>query len=417
MSLPDLTRYHRTGSGIFEQARDLAGAALYIYGFSCFNRLSSLGCHHLAGSAGRDEGNPIDFLNNKNKYEILKGMTDSGKNLIKLSKRAYFLMGQRRYREAEKVFLDAYAVDSTNAYILVGLGDVCRKLKNFEQAVEYYDQILKQDPENVFALRGIGNAFRGLRSPEKSIPYWERYLRCNPEDSLVMVRLADSLRKLGDNAAAERVYHEALKLGSNDKFACLGLGNLYYKSGESEKAAQWLGRFLEHDRNNIAALTMLGNLSLRRKEFAEGETCFRRALVVEPDNVFALTGLAGCLRGQRRLDEAIVLWRSVLEQEPNNQGVLTRLGDALLNTGDARGAEACYHRSLEVGFDQYAWLGLANLFLRQKDLVQAEHCCEQILDRYPGNIRALHILFQTCEAGGDQAKADQLREQLLQKLD
>ena len=54
-------------------------------------------------------------------------------------------------------------MDDTNAFVLVGLGDVCRKLRYFQRAVEYYGRILEIDPRNVFALRGMGNAYRACR--------------------------------------------------------------------------------------------------------------------------------------------------------------------------------------------------------------------------------------------------------------
>ena len=101
-------------------------------------------------------------------------MQNQDKTVIKQSKRAYFLLSKRRYREAEKIFLEAYGLDPNNAYILVGLGDVSRKLKKFEKALDYYEKCLEIDPRNVFALRGAGNAYRGLQQPEKSMAYWQR---------------------------------------------------------------------------------------------------------------------------------------------------------------------------------------------------------------------------------------------------
>jgi len=65
-------------------------------------------------------------------------VTGDSKNIVKLSRKGYALLNKRRYRDAEAAFLEAYGLAETNAYVLVGLGDVCRKLKRFDDAVKYY---------------------------------------------------------------------------------------------------------------------------------------------------------------------------------------------------------------------------------------------------------------------------------------
>jgi tetratricopeptide (TPR) repeat protein len=89
----------------------------------------------------------------------------SNKAVIELSKKGSRLFRSGQLEEAEKVYLEAKALDEENPYVLSGLGDVYRKLNRFEESGAHYDAVLKKDQNNIFALRGAGDARRGMKQP------------------------------------------------------------------------------------------------------------------------------------------------------------------------------------------------------------------------------------------------------------
>ncbi|MFH1624972.1 MAG: tetratricopeptide repeat protein, partial [Pseudomonadota bacterium] len=68
-----------------------------------------------------------------------------------LCRRARTMAKAGKYREAEKEYALALETDRTNVYALVGLGDVKRKTRQFEEAVSYYQKALEVEKENTFA--------------------------------------------------------------------------------------------------------------------------------------------------------------------------------------------------------------------------------------------------------------------------
>jgi tetratricopeptide (TPR) repeat protein len=157
---------------------------------------------------------------------------------------------------------------------------------------------------------------------------------------------------------------------------------------------------------------MEGNILQRRKDFVRAAGYFEKALESDPENAFALYGLGNCKRGLSQLEEAIALWQRVLRQEPHNQNLYTRVGDALLTLGDVDQSRFYYQKSLDLGFDQYALLGLANLHAYQKRYDEALKCCQRILQHDAGNQRVLKVLLKIYEGQGDTAKAEQVRARL-----
>ena len=331
---------------------------------------------------------------------------------VELSKMATDLLRKKSYHEAEKTFIEALELDDTNPYVLVGLGDLYREMKRFKDATGFYEKVLAFDPENVFALRGIGDAYRGMEEPAKAVGYWKRYLECNKKDIHVMTRLADSFQRMGDLQQSEHYYLNVLEIDGKDKYALLGLGNLYYKMGKNEEALRYLEDLIELDESYVAALTMIGNIYRRQKEFDRAAVYYERVIKRNPGNTFALYGLGDSYRGLKDYDEAIHWWLKILEKEPQNQDLLSRVGDALLNLGKMDEALEYYNRSCRIGFDAYALLGMSKINRQRENYHEAERCCQEALEKAPGDRRFLEELANVFEAKGELGKSEEIRSTL-----
>lgn len=339
-------------------------------------------------------------------------MPNQAQAVIKLSKQAYSLLSKKHYRQAEKVFLEAYALDNANSFILVGLGHVYRELDDFTQAIHFYRLILDVEAENAFALKGIGHAYRGVRDYSEAAGYWQRYLDKNPRDYHMMVRCADVLKKVDRLDEAEAVYLRALEYDINDKYCNLGLGSLYYKQGNEAAALTCLQRFILHGDSNVAVLTMIGNIHQRHKEFDRAIEIFAKVIDIEADNAYALYGLGNSYRGLFQYEDAVLWWLKVLDAEPDNQGLHSRVGDALIHINDLDRAQKHYLRSLDLAFDPFALIGLSKIYCQRQDFDEALSCCQRILERQPNHRRTLEQIAEVYEALGDMDHAGQFRRRL-----
>ncbi len=331
------------------------------------------------------------------------------KDILRLSKLGRNFLRKGQCLEAENAFLEALELDAQNSYILVGLADTYRELNKFEDAIHYYEKVLEFDPSNVFALRGIGDSYRGILQHKRAIPYWLRYLERNKNDIYVMVRLAESFNKTGDFAKAESFYLQALSVNPDDKYALLGLGSLYYKVEDDQKSLKYFDKLLELDNNYVAVLTMAGNIYRRRHDYTVAAEYYEKAIAIEAWNSFALYGLGDCHRGLENLDQAVYWWSKILEKEPENQDLLTRIGDALSNMNKQEDSIEYYLRSLKIGFDLYALLGLARAYRMQGNIKESVGCCEEILTKVSNQQRALEELLLIYKEMGDEQKVAEIQ--------
>jgi tetratricopeptide (TPR) repeat protein len=327
---------------------------------------------------------------------------------IELSKKGNRLLRKGEYQAAEKVLLEACELDSDNAYILVGLGDLNREQKKFGKAINYYEKILSLEEKNVFALRGAGDAHRGKNQHDLAISYWQRYLECNEDDLQVMTRVADSYKKLKKYRESEKYYCQALEVNGKDKYALLGVGSLFYKLEKDDKALHYLERLLELDGSYVAVLTMVGNIYRRRQEFERAIDYYAKAVELEPGNTFALYGLGDCSRWMKKYDEVVKWWEMILDKEPRNQVMHSRVGDAYLNTGDYDKALMHYQASLSIRFDPYACHGITRIYRSQGKYVEAIEYCRKVLAQTPNNRRILEELAEVYREMGENEKAEEI---------
>ena len=124
-------------------------------------------------------------------------MAKIDRNLKHLTIQARNLGKEGKYKAAEEAYSLVLKKDRNNVYALVGLGDLKRQRKQFQEALSYYQKCLEVQRDNKFALAGLGDTYRGLGQIDQALEVWREYLSFNPGDYKVMTRGADGFRKKG----------------------------------------------------------------------------------------------------------------------------------------------------------------------------------------------------------------------------
>lgn len=322
---------------------------------------------------------------------------DKWQKIPKLSKSGYLLLKERRYREAEKKFLEILELDKKNIYALVGRGDIYKAEKLFEKAEKHYKEALRVEPMNKFALIGLADAYRGLKRFREAIHTWEKYLSFaeNEYDIAILTRLGDTYKKIGMTDQALEQYNKAISVEPKNPYALSGLGLLYFKLGDYKKSLAFWHELLEVEKDDIKVLTNIGNCYRKLYEFNTAFKYFYRAMNIEEDNFYALYGIADSYRGLKDYDKAAEYWQKILKTDPNNKKILTRLGDSYRNLGNLDTARRFYNKAIEIDFDYYAILGLSILHKMEKNYEAALENLTQLKNISGLNLQ-LTLLLSEC---------------------
>jgi tetratricopeptide (TPR) repeat protein len=317
--------------------------------------------------------------------------------LAALSKQGYLNLKKNLVIEAKDIFNEIREIDEFNNYALVGLGDCERKLGNYAVAIKYYRLCLQTHDENSFALFGVADCYKALGMFPEAIKYWELYLAHDERNITVLTRVADLYRKTRNYQRSNVLYQKVLALDSVNAYALIGLGHLHYDFKDYESALSYWMQMLAVDENgaDIRVLTSIGNCHRKLRTYEKGIRFFERSLALEPNNFYSLFGLADCYRGLGQQEKSIVYWDKILAQDPRNRVILTRMGDALRSIGQYEKSAKYYTAALDIDFDVFALLGLAEICKAKGQYQDAIDSLTRLIQNEPNNYR-LYIELADC---------------------
>ncbi len=114
--------------------------------------------------------------------------------------KALALEQNKNFDEAFKTLEDAYKKNQT-PQLLLQLGNICMRNKQYEKALSYFHTVLLTEPNNIEALMGQGFALIQQNDATKAITSYEKALTLAPENVIVLNNLATALAEHGENTA------------------------------------------------------------------------------------------------------------------------------------------------------------------------------------------------------------------------
>lgn len=237
--------------------------------------------------------------------------------------------------------------------------------------------------------RGAEAACRAMARAQKAAPLtrvcqarsdlvWARSARAFEALSAALAedpQLYEGLYALGEahrlraaTTDAESAYQRAIAARPGEAAPHLGLGRLYAAVGRREDAVRALRRALELDAGDPEVHFELGRLL----GDAEGLELLRRAVAGRPTWPEAQTSLGDALLGTGDAVGAEGAYRAAIAARAEHEPAHVGLGRALLAQGDLSGAEAALRRALElVQNDSVAMLALADVLARAERAEEA----------------------------------------------
>jgi tetratricopeptide (TPR) repeat protein len=134
--------------------------------------------------------------------------------------------GLRRRDKAFKVLLRLSQDYPSHAQGLTRFGDACLERKDLDRAAEVFRCALDLEARNIYALRGLAAALRGRKKYREAIDAWQEVLKEKPRDRRALVRLGEVYAHEGRMRSARRAYSQALEINPADRYALDGMARL-----------------------------------------------------------------------------------------------------------------------------------------------------------------------------------------------
>ncbi len=236
-----------------------------------------------------------------------------------LALKGFILINQSKYDDAERLFNNTIQQYGNSSATLAGLGHIYNSRKDYVQAKLYFEQALAQRGEGKdMALLGLGwiNANQGRH--KEAINYYQQIIKEEPLNILALLGMGNAYNWLQDYALAEKYFRKVLEIDKGNEYALAELGTVYLNKGNNQKSERLLEQSLKI--NNITyscPYEGLGMVYLNQGKTKEAEANFKKAIAINPNIEYKkYNGLAKIYIQQGKIKEAQELLKKSIKNYP-----------------------------------------------------------------------------------------------------
>ena len=384
----------------------------------------------------------------KRKVSVLKEVLGKGAGTVVHDEAVYELgrtqMDLKNNTDALETFNLLRNTSSNPTYVaraLIGLGMVSRNVSQYDQALDYYKEVVSAMPGTEYskdALLAIESIYQAQKQPQKYLEYVEEnslvgdsadreemyfstaekiYLAGNWQQAVSSIRkyiemfpqgkgmnrmlfyLADSYNSLGEKEKACDAYARVMELETSGSFAeisTLKYSSISYSLERFKDAYRGYASLLamaEIDANRKAARLGMMRSAYRDKDFVSAISAagvVRNSGDIDADEKREADYILGksYMAGSKR-DQALAVFRELSVSSNTPEGAEARyilLQDAF-DRGNFESVETMVYEFSKDAGDQYYWLAksylvLGDSFVERGKMDEAKACYESILEGY-----------------------------------
>jgi len=192
-----------------------------------------------------------------NSYKLDNNNFDTNFNIAVLNFR------QKKFQEAEIIFLKLSKNFSDNKDVLYNLGIIKLETSEYNEAKNYFEKALRLDNQFYFAQHHLAECYEKLNRDDLAVLNYNKAQLINSQGfNNTLNNLGNIYLKLKKYDLAEKNFTYALKLNGNKKIIYNNLSVLYFDILEVKKAYDCLKESISLDKNDLKILSRLISTSL-----------------------------------------------------------------------------------------------------------------------------------------------------------
>ena len=217
-----------------------------------------------------------------------------------------------------------------------------------DEAKKIYEKILVAKPDHFLSLSNIGIIYSQLKEFDKAIETFNNTIKVNPKFAEAHNNLGIVFYELNDLEKALKSFEEAIKIKSNFSDAFNNIGNVYQKKNYINKAIEnyEIAILKNEGSNKDKPLFNLGNIFRDQEDYEKSIDYYKKAIAINPNSIDASINLSISLNKTGKLKEAIILCENILKKDPKNTQALNNLGEYNQEIGDEKLSIDYYKKSL-----------------------------------------------------------------------
>lgn len=190
---------------------------------------------------------------------------------------------QGKYDEALDLLNHCYALDSTNASVLVELGTFYTVLNEKNKALEFYRKSVTYDPTNYYYNMQLAGLSREMGMKQEVVDIFEFLLKEYPNKVELNMQLAQAYADNGDLQKAIDALNELENSTGLSESITLNKYQLYSTLNQKDKAFREIEQIIKKNPGDPRYLVLIGDLYLQDNQSDKALEYYKQVSKINPD--------------------------------------------------------------------------------------------------------------------------------------
>lgn len=332
--------------------------------------------------------------------------------------RAQEYIGAANYPKARVALRNVLKIDPKDVEAYYLFAQVEEKEKNWRNAVQLYQEVIRLAPDHTGALITLGKYYLEARLTDHVVKVADTVLRKDPRHPQaralqIAARVAESENIVPSIPAAEALSREF----PTEPDVAILLATLYGHQQRYRDAEARLRHALEVHPTNMDLLNNLDRILTLAKDTPGVEALIRYMIEIEPKSFDHRVRLARLYSGQGANDKAEAVLREAVALEPESAPRHLTLADFLEEKKDVSAAEqALLDAVARMSSSTEMQFGLARFYSKHGQTAKARERYAAMVNEYkekPAGLEAKVRLAELDLIGGKSAEAERQVEEVL----
>ena len=187
---------------------------------------------------------------------------------------------------------DFYGLEKTVWYFMK-FGNFYLESKDYEKAIEQYEEVLEKEPENADALFNRGFAYVKKGDYDKAMEDYDLYLeKIDPYDDDAYINRGNAYYGLNQYERAIEDYNKAIKFNPKIALAYNNRGLAYRRLKQNERAIEDCNKAIELNPEYAPAYNNRGVAYRKLKQYEKEQEDYKKALELKPNHISAMLDLS-----------------------------------------------------------------------------------------------------------------------------
>ena len=189
---------------------------------------------------------------------------------------------EKNYEKAKDNLLKC--LDLKNSFETLNLlGVVYIHLKEYDNSIQVFENLLKKNLSNHSIHNNLGIAFKNKKNYIRAREQFELSLKLYPKNHLSLFNLGNVFLELNQDDKAKKFFEECLKINKNYTPALLNLSVLYLNNKEFKKSLRLLDKCVELKNESLPVLENISKIHLLSKNFKKAEIYIKKIIKNHPN--------------------------------------------------------------------------------------------------------------------------------------